>query len=180
MLLVALALVAGLIAAWIAHELTHLLAARLLGVPARLDGPTTVVYELDDDRAAWRDRLIGIAPQLTASAVAIGYLALRGVPSGSWGIAGSAVWALYAWGSWEDVSLAAARGETPWMKSWFRSLNPSARLSYAAGAASLVLAGVVTIAGYGSYRAGAAASIVAGSVLVGVLGAAGLAARDVA
>jgi hypothetical protein len=129
----------------LAHELTHYLAARLLGVVAWFDTPTTVAYKISGV-ARWRQRLIGLAPQLVGATVGVAWLALEGVPWSAAGLVGLAAWATYTVGSWSDVSLAAARGETPWPVRRWRGLNYDAQLAsgLAAGgvaAASLAIAG---------------------------------------
>ena len=92
----------------LAHELTHYLAARLLGVAAWFEGPTTVAYRITG-APRWRQRLIGLAPQLVGATVGLVWLALEGVPWSPAGLVGLAAWATYTAGSWADVSLAAAR-----------------------------------------------------------------------
>ena len=49
------------VAGTLAHELTHYVVARLLGVSAWFEGPTTVAYKITGV-PRWRQRLIGLAP----------------------------------------------------------------------------------------------------------------------
>jgi hypothetical protein len=129
----------------VAHELTHYLTARLLGVAAWVESPTTVAYKITGV-PRWRQRLIGLAPQLVGAAVGLVWLALKGIPWSPAGLVGLAAWAMFSAGSWADVSLAAAHGKTPWPVRRFRGLDADARLAcWLAGggvvAAALAIAG---------------------------------------
>jgi hypothetical protein len=129
----------------VAHELTHYLAARLLGVAAWVEPPTTVAYQITGV-PRWRQRLVGLAPQLVGATVGLVWLALEGVPWSPAGLVGLAAWAMYTTGGWADVSLAAAHGKTPWPVRRWLGLDDDARLAcrLAAGgvvAAALAIAG---------------------------------------
>ena len=133
----------------ICHELTHYLTARLLGVDAWFETFTTVAYRISGV-ARWRQRLIGLAPQLVGATVGVAWLALRGVPWSLPGLVGLAAWAIYTAGSWSDVSLAAAHGRTPWPVHHWRQLDNDERAvcQLAAGgvvAASVAIVGAVAV-----------------------------------
>ena len=129
----------------LAHELTHYLTARLLGVAAWFEGPTTVAYQITGV-PRWRQRLIGLAPQFVGATVGVAWLALEGVPWSPAGLVGLAAWATFSAGSWADLSLAAAHGKRPWPVRRWRGLDADAQLAcrLAAGgvvAAALAIAG---------------------------------------
>ena len=94
------------------HEVTHYATARLLGLRAWFETATTVAYKISDS-ARWKQRLVGLAPQLVGATVGIAWLVIEGVPWSPAGLVGVAAWATYTAGSWSDVSLAAAHGKTP-------------------------------------------------------------------
>jgi hypothetical protein len=126
----------------LAHELTHFVAARLLGVSVWFDPPTTVAYQITGV-PRWRQRLIGLAPQLVGATVGLVWLALKGVPWSPAGLVGLAAWALWSVpGSWGDVSLAAAHGKTPWPVRRWRALDDDARLACWLAAGGFVAAGL--------------------------------------
>jgi len=153
----------------VAHELTHYLTARLLGVAAWFEAPTSVAYEITGV-PRWRQRLVGLAPQLIGTAVGVAWLALKGVPWSPVGLVGLAAWATYTAGSWADISLAAAHGKTPWPVRRWRGLDGDAQL-----ACGLAAGGVVAAA----LAIGGAAKPVLQPVSVGVLvGVAAVAARE--
>jgi hypothetical protein len=105
-----------------AHEVTHYVTARLLGVRAWFETATSVAYVISDS-ARWRQRLVGLAPQVVGTTVGIAWLALEGVPWSPAGLVGVAAWATYTAGSWSDVSLAAAHRKTPWPVRRWRQLR---------------------------------------------------------
>ena len=109
-----------------AHEVTHYATARLLGVKAWFETATSVAYVISD-AARWRQRLVGLAPQLVGATVGIAWLAFQGVPWSPAGLVGVAAWATYTAGSWSDVSLAAAHGKTPWPVRRWRQLGERCR-----------------------------------------------------
>jgi len=143
----------------LAHELTHYATARLLGVGAWFEGPTTVAYQITGV-PRWRQRLVGLAPQLVGATVGGAWLALAGVPWSPAGLVGLAAWATYSAGSWADVSLAAAHGKRPWPVRRWRGLDADARL-----ACRLAAGGVVAAA----LAIGGAARPILQPVSVGVL-----------
>lgn len=125
----------------VAHELTHYVIARLLGVEPWFDTLTTVAYSISGV-ARWRQRLIGLAPQLVGATVGVAWLALEGVPWSPAGLVGLAAWATYSVGSWSDVSLAAAKGETPWPVRRWRGFDYDTQLACGLAAGCLVAAGL--------------------------------------
>jgi hypothetical protein len=143
----------------LAHELTHYVTARLLGVAAWVEGPTTVAYQITGV-PRWRQRLVGLAPQLVGATVGAAWLAFEGIPWSPAGLVGLAAWAMFSAGSWADVSLAAAHGKTPWPVRRFRGLDADAQL-----ACRLAAGGVVAAA----LAIGAAAKPILQPVSVGVL-----------
>lgn len=133
----------------ICHELTHYLTARLLGVDAWFETFSTVAYRISGV-ARWRQRLIGLAPQLVGATVGVAWLALWGVPWSLPGLVGLAAWATFTAGSWSDVSLAAAHGKTPWPARRWQQLDDDERAvcQLAAGgvvAATAAIVGVVAV-----------------------------------
>jgi len=146
----------------VAHEMTHYVTARLLGVSTWFETPTTVAYKITGV-PRWQQRLVGLAPQLVGTAVGVAWLAFEGVPWSPAGLVGLAAWATYTAGSWADVSLAAARGGTPWPVRRWRGLDGDAQLACELAAGGVVAAGLAI--------AGAARPIlqpVSVGVLVGV------------
>ena len=143
----------------LAHELTHYVTARLLGVAAWVEGPTTVAYKITGV-PRWRQRLVGLAPQLVGATIGLVWLALEGVPWSPAGLVGLAAWATFSAGSWSDVSLAAAYGKTPWPVRRWRGLDADAQL-----ACGLAAGGVVAAA----LAIGGAAKPILQPVSVGVL-----------
>lgn len=97
MLVFALSLVGGMVAAAVLHELTH--AATVLAVGGqvrrislrRLD----VYWALEDHEPLWKDRVIGLAPLAIGGVVGSCALLLGVVPSGESGIVLAAAWGIY-------------------------------------------------------------------------------------
>ena len=153
----------------VAHELTHYVTAQLLGVAAWFETATTVAYNISGV-PRWRQRLVGLAPQLVGTAVGVAWLALEGVPWSPVGLVGLAAWATYTAGSWADISLAAAHGKTPWPVRRWRRLDYDAQLACGLAAGGVVAAGLAI---------GGAARPVLQPVSVGVLvGVAVVAVRE--
>lgn len=143
----------------VAHELTHYLTARLLGVGAWFETATAVAYKITGV-PRWRQRLVGLAPQLVGATVGVAWLTFAGVPWSPAGLVGLAAWATYTAGSWADVSLAAAHGKTPWPVRRWRGLDEDAQLACRLAAGGAVAA---------TLAIGAAAKPVLRPVSVGVL-----------
>jgi len=144
---------AVLAAAVVLHEATHYLTARMLGVTVKFEGVTTVAYEIEAGRPDWQYRLIGFAPQLVGLSTLTLLVAWYGVVVSPVSILVGGGVALFTAGSLADVSLAAARGQSPWVVSWWRGLDREARLGYlgSLGAISVVsvyLGGVMVAPGH--------------------------------
>lgn len=155
--LLATEMIGAALGAAIAHELTHAAAAKILGGHVRkvdLIG-LTVDWEMPAHLSTWRDRLIGLAPQLVGGAIAAGThfggfapgLSVETSPLYlAWG-----VYALH--GGAEDFSLAIAHGrEFPLEKHEFQMVGSV--LCWATGLAILHIRplaayGRVSVVSYG-------------------------------
>lgn len=108
-LLGALSVLVSVPLGWTLHELTHLLAARLLGVPARWHTSLRHSMYVEYRATSWlRDRLICLAPFLVGIAAAAGILLTIGVPGhGLELLAVTAGWAFFTLDiSTEDLQVA--------------------------------------------------------------------------
>lgn len=64
---------------WVAHEIAHYVAARVLGCPATLSlFPPRVGFDTD---AVWKTRVVRLAPAAAGAAVGGGYLLVFGWPA---------------------------------------------------------------------------------------------------
>jgi len=169
------ALLAGVLTMAIAgHELTHYLAARALRIDAWFRSATSVSYRIDADRPTWHYRLVGLAPQLTATVLAAVLWQSRSLMSvESLFILGSGV-ALLGWGSLEDVSVRAARGETPWAVEWWHRQSTRGQASYVGGIGALLAVGVWALLYALSPKAGAIGIYAGAGVFYGALGGAAM------
>lgn len=121
----------GLVGALLLHELTHYLVARVFGIEAWFEQVTTVAYHVEGDRPTWQYRMVGLAPQVVGVAAGMYYLVRWGVPWSPTGVVLVGSWAMYTVGSYEDLSVRAARGETPRHRVWWRELDDVRRRTYA-------------------------------------------------
>lgn len=106
------AFIPAMVAGSIAHELTHAVAARLLGGKVvRISLLSLFVeYEMPADASTWRHRVVGLAPLIVGTLVAVSALVGGLIPSGDAFVVGGVAWAVFTlWGSLEDLSLAASR-----------------------------------------------------------------------
>jgi hypothetical protein len=167
-----------LAAAVVGHEATHYLVGRALGVRVWFESPTTVAYEIECDRATWQYRLIGAAPQLTG-VVLLGVFLLtwRSVSAPTALLAAAGI-ALYSWGSLEDLSVRAARGETPAMVDWWESNDRIQKAAYIGSGGVYVALAVWLALAQVSPRAEFIGAMLGGGVFFGGLGAAALVATD--
>ncbi len=107
MFLYVIALLPSLAIAALAHELTHVVAARAVGAESaqikwfrRRESwvSLTLIVDYDFGRPVgdWRHRIVGLSPLLCGLAIAVGVLIVNGVPSFSPGmIVLAASWAMY-------------------------------------------------------------------------------------
>jgi hypothetical protein len=104
------ALLGGMVAAAVLHELTHAAAVRLVG--GKVEGLSLRRLYVDwrvDDATRWQVRAISLAPQCVGVSVALAALVV-GIPSGRAGIVAAASWAVYTLlGGRADFSLARAQ-----------------------------------------------------------------------
>lgn len=171
-------LIGILVAAVVAHEATHYAVARALGVRVWFESPTTVAYEIEEDRSTWQYRLIGAAPQLTG-VVLLGVFLLtwRSVSPPTALLAAAGI-ALYSWGSLEDLSVRAARGETPAIVEWWNEKEQGEQAVWVASGGVYVGLGVWLVFAQVSPRAELIGAMLGGGVFFGGLGAAALVATD--
>lgn len=107
MLVTVTVLVVGLALSALAHELTHVAAARTLGAESaalkwfrRGDSWLTLTlvvdYDFGEPVGSWRHRAVGLAPLACGVAIAAGVLVLNGLPDPTPGvIVAGACWAMY-------------------------------------------------------------------------------------
>ena len=92
----AVALAGGAVVGVVAHELTHYIVARMLGIPATIGWLELETYFVaSDERTEWRDVVAGSAPVLVGTTTfPLTLYALVGV-GGSLGVAMFMAWLFY-------------------------------------------------------------------------------------
>lgn len=97
MLVFALALLGGMVAAAVLHELTHAAAVLAVGGHIRRISLRSldVYWALEEHEPVWKDRVIGLAPLAIGVVLAVVVLAVGAIPEGRAGIVLACAWGVY-------------------------------------------------------------------------------------